>query len=298
MRSLIVLTALAWGCATPEVSSTVELVAYTHEVRDQADIVLAIDSSCSMEPFYDEVLEVLPTIVGALDATDIDYRIGVLEPFGEFVRAQGTTVVDRRTPDAEAVVQAMLEPRTGTYSAARRLSFYETVLADGGTRILPVPTFYRLGAATLDVVFLTDTADESSRHQLSVEGFLAWMDGVNRVPEATRAHAVVQSGCSPEAVSDDFVRYAEHTGGLTADLCADWRQILHQIVDTRTPVYHLVLPEVPFDLVDVRLFEQDRVLPPDSYELERAVLRVDPDVWPPEGERIVVRYLRGPQGDD
>ncbi len=194
----------------------------------EVDVLFVVDSTGSMSEEQGSLAAAASTFLGALEALDLAYQVGVVttDPLGEGALVGRPWIITDSAETPEAALASALE--VGTASAPPAAGFHTAALAlsdaAGANR------GFRRAEAGLLVVFLSDGDDQSDTF-LGPDPTGAFLDVLAadeaRSGRAARVSAVV--GDVPDGCRSDIgnaqagVRYtavADATGGIVESICA------------------------------------------------------------------------------
>ena len=223
----------------------------------EVDVLLAIDNSCSMQPYQEELAQNFDTFLTYFEEGDVDYRLGVVTSTitsvspndycsqadidaipagGQLVgTADGPTVITPSTPDGAAVFAEIVD--VGTCGAGFEAGIESAYRALTG----PVSENYNDGFirddAYLSIIFVSDEQDFSP---LKVNDYINGFREVKgaREREVFNASSLVITDldeCSSAqqqagAVGTRYIDVAEQTGGVVGSICAqDFASIVTEL---------------------------------------------------------------------
>lgn len=223
----------------------------------EVDVLLAIDNSCSMQPYQDELAENFDNFLTYFEEGDVDYRLGVVtstiidvQPNDYCTQAQvdaipaggqlvgdadGPTIITPDTPDGADVFAEIVD--VGVCGAGFEAGIESAYRALTG----PVSENYNDGFlrddAYLSVIFVSDEQDFSP---LRVNDYINGFRDVKgaRDREVFNASALVVTDieeCSSAQqaageVGSRYIDVAEQTGGVIGSICAeDFTSIVNEL---------------------------------------------------------------------
>jgi len=222
----------------------------------QADILVIMDLTVATnEDWPQRLAEEREELLASLDASDVDYRIGVttddltspLAPAGGLVEVDGVRWVDRQTANAPSVLRRMLldgEDKSGRCQVARAI---EAALDPTNTANVG---FIR-DAAALHVLIMSDQRDLSYDQQDSdagenADGFIDWLNAIKTDPGVARSFSAIAGppmvGCSDGTLTGaepgaPWDRYVDEIGpaggaalGVYLSICEeDYEAHVHEL---------------------------------------------------------------------
>lgn len=214
----------------------------------EVDVLLAIDNSCSMQPYQDELAENFDNFLTYFEEGDVDYRLGVVTSTittvtpndycsqadidaipagGQLVGdGDGPTIITPETPDGAAVFADIVD--VGVCGAGFEAGIESAYQALTG----PVSENYNDGFlrddAYLSIIFVSDEQDFSP---LKVNDYINGFRDVKgaREREVFNASALVITDldeCSSAQqqageVGTRYIDVAQQTGGVVGSICAE-----------------------------------------------------------------------------
>lgn len=214
----------------------------------EVDVLLAIDNSCSMQPYQDELAENFDNFLTYFEEGDVDYRLGVVTSTittvapneycseaevnaipagGQLVGdADGPTIITPDTDNGDAVFADIVD--VGVCGAGFEAGIESAYRALTG----PVSENYNDGFlrddAYLSIIFVSDEQDFSP---LKVNDYINGFRDVKgaREREVFNASALVVTDldeCSPAQqqageVGTRYIDVAQQTGGVVGSICAE-----------------------------------------------------------------------------
>ena len=302
---MTLLTLLALGC---DVENTVSRRTYEdvflQEPASQVDALWVVDDSVSMAANQARVAESLAGFVEALEATHIDFHLGVV-----------TTDMDLENPDAAALIGdppyitpeddylAMFQERVlvGIEGSPMEKGIQAAVDAVNEPMASGRNAGFLRDDSVISIFFVSDEEDQSGNNPVSRNEFRDWMETLKPRPEDVIAHSIVElpgtqcaSGDTPGA---EYVRYANWTDGVTEDICApDWEPALQEMFDLLLDTARVVVPD-PVESIEQVSFSGpagDRVLDASEYtfDVDANTVYFDRGVRPAADEVARVEYLQ------
>lgn len=276
------------------------------------DILWVIDNSGSMETSQNQVADNIASFINKFKATNFDFHIAVtttgayqsLPLFGgasslsRFVDGTddtshtGVFVMDRNTPNLEAVFQTNVKQGISGAADERGLQSLEATLVN----LNNAAEFPRAGAF-LAVIFLTDEEDFSWNGTANIQllpdtspntvsdprliptsNYLSFLDGITNSTADKRNYsvntiAILSEACRVELstsftgrrISTRYAELSDATGGVKADLCDDFSGILSNITDSIlefTTKFYLNRPADPDTL---EIYVEDVLVPREGW---------------------------------
>lgn len=214
----------------------------------EVDVLLAIDNSCSMQPYQDELAENFDNFLTYFEEGDVDYRLGVVTstivdvPTNDFCTqadvdaipaggqlvgdADGPTVITPNTPDGAAVFADIVD--VGVCGAGFEAGLESAYRALTGSVSENYNAGFLRDDAYLSIIFVSDEQDFSP---LRVNDYINGFRGVKgaREREVFNASALVitdldECDSAQRQAGDVGTRYidvAQQTGGVIGSICAD-----------------------------------------------------------------------------
>jgi hypothetical protein len=235
-------TALIAAIATLAACSEVELVrppvveVLRQNPPTRVDILLVVDSSCSMQDEQERLAAGFAAFVDFFDIADIDYHIGVTTAdyevrHGRLVDTGGATFIDRSTPNPAAVFAANVQ--VGTDGSGAERSFDAALAALTPPIVDSSNAGFRRDDALLSLLFISD------EEEASAAPVAFYIEAFRDLDTSGRRDGVVLAalvGIDPETGLPDFCgdgagagaapgwRYwdaALQTGGIARSICHD-----------------------------------------------------------------------------
>ncbi len=254
LASLAMLAAVAPACSDYELVRKEANDVFYQEPAGEADILIVMDNSCSMQPYQARLADNFNPFLSYLEEAQVEYQIGVVtttievptEPYGACTGADysaipegghlvDSTWIDNDTVDAETVFGDLVQGgvcgngyEMGLESAYRAMT-------------PPISIEENLGflrdSAVLSMIFVSDEEDASP---LGVNRYLNEFRSVKGFDErdAYNASALAvldEQDCAEQVRQGStegsrYVDIAEQTDGITASICQeDFESILTDI---------------------------------------------------------------------
>ena len=219
MKLLLLLLA---GCVEYQIQPRQGFDSWQQLPREQVDLLLVVDNSCSMLPYQTALAQSLPELTRYLALAEVDWQLGVTDT--DAIHHQGALRGSVLGPDnAELEAAFACQVDVGTEGSGFEMGLESALAAVEGAS----ETELRRPGAALSLLFVTDEEDHSPRSAVDYAGALAEAAGAGRGDLV--ASGLVVTDTSSCAEVDDFQgsagsRYlwlAEQTGGTSRDLCAD-----------------------------------------------------------------------------
>jgi hypothetical protein len=306
-------TALLVGCGgqtfgVEEGSSNFgQAVTYNTEV----DVLWVIDTSGSMAKRQVEVAKQIPAFIAGLNATGLDYHIGVTTmdmsgsgAKGKLIAQTGTPLVlTKTTPNLVNILAGRVQPGENGSPVERGREALMAALSMSATD--KVNAGFLRTNSLLNVIFVSDEEDESDN---SIN-YVASLDAIKPVlPLGDRSWVAHFVGVVPNdatcktaewGFSSPGVRYidlANASGGATESICdADFRRALTNV---RSRVLEM-LTEFPLDrnpiVASIKVVVDGVVIPNDetngwTYRAAANAIRFHGAAIPKAGSRISVTF--------
>ncbi|MEZ4317483.1 MAG: hypothetical protein R3F61_08260 [Myxococcota bacterium] len=218
-----------------------------------ADVLFVVDNSSSMVEEQMAFLQSSSVLLQALQATGLDFHLGVVSTdlenaasAGRLVRTQEYRFIDSATEFPEQVfVQMVLQLGTsGWYDEKGRAAAWTLLELQSD---FPRNSGFQREEATLSIVFVSDEDDQSDGNPISAPEFIDWLQTKKPWPGDVVAHGLVDPPGQPCPDGDgpalEYTQVIEATGGVVANVCdPDWSSALEQMVDPLLDSARVALP--------------------------------------------------------
>lgn len=211
------------SATTPEVAVADEDQSDVFGVVDTpVDVLLVLDTSCSMSSQFPDVVAGMVPLVDALAASGKDWQVGMLDGADQtasrghlLIAPDGAYVIDATRPDPAADLQSMVTSAPGGTDETLLQAVDEAV--DEPLRSTVNDGFFRPGAHTA-ILYITDEDDQSPA---------SWQSYRSSIAAALAPGEVVHSalwagpwGCGIPTSGGALRALLLSTGGFEGDLCA------------------------------------------------------------------------------
>ncbi|MCB9761449.1 MAG: choice-of-anchor D domain-containing protein [Alphaproteobacteria bacterium] len=257
-----------------------------------ADLLLAVSTTESMAPHLDDLDDGFPAMLDALDATGVDWQVGIVTQDGGCVLGETPVVHPGQSAGLqEATLRTMLwsPPESGSEDARRPLALASAALSADNIGAAGCNEGLRRDGATLGIIGVINGPDQSPD---PVADYLATFEAVAGEPDLLTVHGVgaPDGGCNGIPFSAGLAEAIEETGGALYPICAsdlgeglDW--VARRAVADPLRFY---LPEEPevFSLT----VEVDGAPLSAGWSWDATLNAVIFDISPEDGAEVVVRY--------
>jgi hypothetical protein len=234
---------------------------FTQQLRPQADILLVIDDSGSMEDEQNSLANNFASFIQYAVATGVDYQMGIVTTSTDEMTCQGWTcattkgagIMNRQSSGGSQLGPVLTDRTAAVANAFRTLvkvgitgsgneqGLETAVMALTAPRITNENAGFLRPDANLAVLVVSDAIDSSPQPQSYYQNRLINLKGFNRQSMFTfnnigPYNAVVPRGCSydpdhtPNKRYEDLVRA---TGGIKEEICtANWAATLQNLGKT------------------------------------------------------------------
>lgn len=284
-------------------------VTYNTEV----DVLMVVDNSGSMQPRQDLLAAQMPSFLGALDATKLNYRISVISmdmsgsgDGGRFKSDNlGPAVLSVGTPNLVSILQSRIKMGETGSPITRGLESLKASLS------APNTDFYNAGFLRKDsllvVIFLTDEDDQSA-----LIDYGAWLDKIKPpLPYGDRSWLAHFIGVLPNDKCSTtpgwnykepglrFIDLVTRSGGIQDTICnPDFRQTMTNVrarmleLLTEYKLDRKPQPDTITVLINGQLVPKDPVNGW-QYNAERNSIRFYGTAVPPVGATISIDFAPG-----
>ncbi len=269
----------------------------------QAEVVVALDRSQSLDPYLEQVRAALPLLVAALEEQGVDYQVAVVVDDDGCVNGElGWIDTSLDTNDVEDAVLSMSLQDGGSAALAEKafLMLEQALSADntegGGCN----EGMLRAGAA----LHLLGVSDEREQSSGSWQDHATALENLASDPSLVRFHAIAgdDAGCGMEAF-EPFDNAVAASGGVQVSLCSDdWEGDMAALaanmaellgpVDTQGP---WSLSQQPVEGSITVSTDEVQQLNGWSYDGETNGVMFDPEHAPAPGATIAIDYAAQPE---
>jgi len=194
------------------------------------DVLFVVDNSSSMMDEQAYLQDSFPDFFDAIIDSGLDYHIGVVSTdierptdSGQLRAAGAVRFIDPQTPDPFDVFTEMIDG-LGVLAGSAESGRAAAYLALETVRDTPTNIDFLRPDASLHIVFISDTFDNSGNTPISQASFIAWADNLKSQPDLVGMHAIVNLGTSdtcgygPRA-GIQYIEYANAFNGNTNSIC-------------------------------------------------------------------------------
>lgn len=264
------------------------------QVHDMADILWAVDISCSMGDEQPNLMDNFASFIDIIELLGIDYHVAVINTQSSFFEGE-IPIITSTTPDAHAAfADAVSMDLIGSHGQAMEMALQALTPPEtnpGG----PNHGFLR-DYATLHIVFISDQDDFSpdtvssyvtQLQSLKLNQDWVYLNGVTGQSEGCYS-AVGNAGPSPR-----YEQAIDMTGGISTSLCAeDWIDTLFNSESISSPINTLELSQYPVKSTIEVEFNGVPTYAGWTYDAWLNSLVFEPGHVPNAGDLITITYNR------
>jgi len=277
---------------------------FTH-TPDRVDVLFVVDDSCSMAEEQAALATDFPMMLGALEASSLDWHAGVVstdmddtDRTGKLVDVFGARWVDATLPDPVAVFEEMVLLGTmGAPVEQGRAAAYTAL----ETRVDDYNAGFRRDDAQLAIVVLSDEPDQSLDSTVSHAEFVDWVDAVEEQPDDVTFNSIVgppADACGFSAAEGTgYLELTDEIGGVVEPVCSgDYGAALVDVADQFWSSDSYYLEDEDRWGINVYAQEPDDLFAsfvlPSDYEYDDAdgSFRIKGSYRPPAGTVFTVYY--------
>lgn len=233
---------------------------FMQEPSHPADIIFAIDQSCSMSDNIAQLSASIPHFFDTLNFYNLDYRVGVISTdgfsdySGELTWFGGINYIIPETPNQQSVFSSMsyLARGSGENGLAAITHSLTTAFEEN-------QEFYRVGAP-LAYIVISDEPDQSQRNEhvdqpgvspFLLAAFLDWLEPYKQNQITVSAIATDPARTCPSVYSAGtrYKRTTQYTNGRFHNICdGDWELVLEDLAQWAVPRrYEYFLSQNPIE---------------------------------------------------
>ncbi|MFT5684654.1 MAG: hypothetical protein ACI8RZ_005598 [Myxococcota bacterium] len=254
----------------------------------EADILFAVDKSCSMDDKSDELIEHFGAFTDAMDAGELDYRVALIVQDSGLVYGADPYIDQSNAWRASEITYDMRSGSEGSYTESGFTLLLAAVAANSWIR----------DSAELHLIGFSDEPEQSRDSDYSdYNDYISEFQMFKDDPDDVVFHAIggdYPGGCDSAEPYTGFYEATVATGGIFESICTtDWDATLESVGS-----YILPAPAASFSLSQPAVSETIAVLVDAQsvsswqHDTDNDAIVFDADHIPVGGAEVTISYIR------